>query len=362
MPKVELVVIGASAGGLVGLLTIVKALPPTLPAAVVIVMHTNSSGTTYLPDILSRASRLPVHFVKDGQPIEGGQILIAPPDFHVVVARRSLSLTRGPRENGFRPAIDPLFRTASRVFRKRVMGIILSGALDDGTYGMSVIQDNGGVTVVQDPDEAQIPSMPMTVMAAVNVDHVLKAAKIAEAIVQLTTGARASKATVKNSPKQPEPEPQDADSTSVEDMMAKFGSPSALTCPDCGGALWDVSDEGLLRYRCHVGHQFSADALDSRTHDIVEGALWKAVRVLEEQSAMKSRLADRAKGAGLAMVRKGFAAGAHDSHRQAEAIRDLLFSRKVVEPGEAVVAAARSRKKSRRVRAKRAAAVTKRAS
>ena len=157
MSKVELVVIGASAGGLDGLLSIVTDLPASLTATVLIVMHTNNSRTTYLADILGRVSRLPVKFAVDGQDIGKGQILIAPPDFHLLVRRHKLSLTRGPRENGFRPAIDPLFRTASRAYQERLMGVILSGALDDGAYGMQVIKEHGGVTVVQDPEDAQIP-------------------------------------------------------------------------------------------------------------------------------------------------------------------------------------------------------------
>jgi two-component system, chemotaxis family, protein-glutamate methylesterase/glutaminase len=351
MSKVELVVIGASAGGLDGLLTIVKELPPSLPATLLIVMHTNSSGTTYLPDILGRVSRLPVKFAADGQKVGHGQILVAPPDFHVLVSRGKLSLTRGPRENGFRPAIDPLFRTASRIYRKRLMGVILSGALDDGSYGMKVIKEHGGITVVQDPEEAPIPSMPLSVLASMQVDHVLTASEIAKIIDQFATRERTTKAGVMKDRK--EPEPQNRNSvTQVEEMKDTFGPPSALTCPDCGGALWEVADKGLLRFRCHVGHQFTGDALDTAQHDAVEGALWTAVRALEEQAAMKHRMAERALGAGLAMVREGFLASAKDSHRQAEAIRGLLFSRKTTDPSDAVLARAMSGRKRRLTRAK----------
>ena len=368
MSKIELVVIGASAGGLDGLLTIAKHLPESLPATVLVVMHTNNSGTTYLPEILGRVSRLPVELAADGQVIGGGRILIAPPDFHVALTGRTLSLTKGPRENGFRPAIDPLFRSAARAYGPRLMGVILSGALDDGAYGMRVIAEHGGVTVVQDPEEAQVPSMPLSTLSNVKVDHVLKASAIGAMIEEYTQRNRARKAmvmkktvmnkTVMKQRRRPEPEPQDQDGTPVEEMIATYGAPSALTCPDCGGALWEVSSTGVLRFRCHVGHQYSGDALDSRTHDTVEGALWKALRVLEEQSAMKHRMAERAKGAGLSEVRKGFLAGATDSRRQAEAIRDLLFGRKVVAPGEAMVANVRSRTKTRPARARRATGTT----
>jgi two-component system chemotaxis response regulator CheB len=344
MSKIELVVIGASAGGLDGLMSIVTALPPSLKATVLIVMHTNSRGTTYLPDILGRVSPLPVKLVADGQKVGRGQILVAPPDFHVLVNRRGLSLTRGPRENGFRPAIDPLFRSASRVYQTRTMGVILSGALDDGAYGMKVIKEHGGMTVVQDPEEAQIPSMPLSVLSSITVDHVLKASEIARVIAQSAEGRRSSKAGVMAERKEPEPQ-NPGTVTQVDEMNETYGPPTGLTCPDCGGSLWDASQGALVRFRCHVGHQFSQDALDSSQHDIVENALWSAVRALEEHAAMKQRMAERAHGAGLEMVREGFVAGAKDSHRQAQAIRELLFSRRVVEPGEAVVAEARSRRK-----------------
>jgi two-component system, chemotaxis family, protein-glutamate methylesterase/glutaminase len=359
MPKVELVVIGASAGGLDGLLTIVTQLPPSLAATVVIVMHTNSAGTSYLPEILGRVSRLPVTLAVDRQKLAGGHILIAPPDFHVLINRRSLSLTRGPRENGFRPAIDPLFRTASRAYQSRVMGVILSGALDDGTYGMKVIKEHGGVTVVQDPEEAQIPSMPLSVLSSVKVDHVLSASAIASAIVESVTGERRNKVVAMKHRKEPEPQDR-ATTTQVEEMVETFGPPSGMTCPDCGGALWEVAEKGLVRYRCHVGHQFTGDGLDSALHDTVEGALWTAVRVLEEQAAMKQRMAERAQGAGLSMVREGFEAGSKDSHRQAQAIRELLFSRKATKPAEAVRAEARSAAKRRPARVTRAKRSTRR--
>jgi two-component system chemotaxis response regulator CheB len=339
MSKVELVVIGASAGGLEGLTAIVQRLSPSAPA-VVIVMHTGS-GHSYLADILGRVTDLPVSLAKDGERIAGGRILIAPPDCHALVMRQRISLTRGPRENGFRPAIDPLFRTAARAYGRRVMGIILSGALDDGTYGMKVIKEHGGITVVQDPEEATIPSMPQSVIDSVAVDHVVKMAEMA-ALIESTAPGTAKGETAMARTK--DPEPQDPGTTTeVKQMLELYGPPSGLTCPDCGGALWEIAEGGVVRFRCHVGHQFSSDALDSAQHDAVEGALWSAVRVLEEQVAMKQRMAERAGGAGLDMVRGGFLASAHESHRQAQAIRDVLFNRRDVEPAEAVVASAASR-------------------
>jgi two-component system chemotaxis response regulator CheB len=332
MPSLELIVIGASAGGLDGLITIVKRLPAASPP-VLVVMHTSSSGTTHLPKILGRVSSLPVAAAKQGAKLGRGRVLVAPPDFHLLVTKKGVSLGRGPRENGFRPAIDPLFRSAAYQYGPRVMGIILSGALDDGAYGMQVIQKHGGVTVVQDPDEATIPSMPLSVLSSVAVDHVMRAAAIADLVATYAERGVKGGAVMK---RPEDPEPQDpARTTEVEDMEQIFGPPSGLTCPDCGGALWEIAESSRQRYRCHVGHQFSPEALESAHRDAVEGALWTAVRILEEHAALRERLAERSNAAGLAAVSAGFRQSGQDSHRQAEAIRRLLFSRTVAPPGEA---------------------------
>jgi two-component system chemotaxis response regulator CheB len=353
MAHVELIVIGASAGGLDGLLTIVKSLPHSLPASVIVVMHNNT--TSNLASILARVSALPVGVPENGDAIAPGRVLVAPPDYHLLVTKGGVVLHRGPRENGFRPAIDPLFRTAAQVYGNRVMGVILSGALDDGTYGMKVIKDGGGVAVVQDPEEASIPSMPLSVIENVAVDHVARASDIPDLIVRLTARA-GRKGTAM--PRRKEPEPQDlATDTRVETMNEQFGPPSGITCPDCGGALWQVQDGTLTRYRCHVGHQFSPEGLESRQRDAVEWALWSAVRALEEQADFRQRMAERAEASGLAAVRDGFAASARESHGEAATIRAVLFERRGPDPPEPLAPSPRSRpsrSKLRRAGAKRA--------
>jgi two-component system chemotaxis response regulator CheB len=332
MPSLELIVIGASAGGLDGLLTIVSRLPAASPP-VLVVMHTGGSGTTRLPEILGRASRLRVAAAIDGAKLGRGRVIVAPPDFHLLVTGKSVSLGRGPRENGFRPAIDPLFRSAAYQYGPRLMGVILSGALDDGAYGMQIIKHHGGVTVVQDPDEATIPSMPLSAIASVAVDHVMTAAAIADLIASHAELGVKGGAVVK---RRKDPEPQDpVRATEVEDMQQIFGPPSGLTCPDCGGALWEIAEGNHQRYRCHVGHQFSPEALESEHGDAVESALWTAVRILEEHAELRERMAERSNAAGLAEVSAGFRRSGQDSHRQAEAIRRLLFARTVAPPGAA---------------------------
>lgn len=322
--EIEMIVIGASAGGLDGVQRIVKQLPASFPACVAIVIHNN--GRSHLPAILARVSELPVVVPENGDAIVPGRIIVAPPDHHLLVSEGTLMLHQGPRENGFRPAIDPLFRTAARAYGNRVMAILLSGAQDDGTYGMQVIKNAGGVTVVQHPDEAAVPSMPLSAIANVEIDHVATVSAIVDLMIT-RAGPTSRKGNAVMAPAEPL-EPQDPDKpTPVRAMIAAFGPPSGITCPDCNGALWEIREGQLVRYRCHVGHQYSPERLEAGQSDAVEGALWSAVRALEEQADLRQRMAERAHASGLVSVRARFSDAAHESHRQAASIRELLFGR-----------------------------------
>lgn len=326
MAEPAVVVIGASAGGLQALTAIVERLPASLSACVLVVVHSSPNGQGVLPQILERVSALPVAFAAKGDPVEAGRIYIARPDLHLIVDDSRVTLVHGPRENGFRPAIDPLFRTAARHFGPRVIGVILSGALSDGTYGLSMIKHYGGLAIVQDPEDAIIPSMPQSAIRSVAIDDVLPASEIGDAIVRATLGI----AERQGGPEMPRAkglEPQlPAQETQLRDMSELFGPPSGLTCPDCGGALWQVEEQRLVRYQCHVGHQYAPDNLDAAQRDIVDGALWSAVRVLEEHAELKMRMAERAAAGGLRVVSEGFAEGARDAHEQARQIRAVLFA------------------------------------
>jgi two-component system chemotaxis response regulator CheB len=330
MAQHDIVVIGASAGGLQALSTILERLPPSLPARVLIVVHGSPTATGVLPDVLDRSCPLPVAFASDGDGLTSGRVYIARPDFHLLVASGRVALTHGPREHGFRPAIDPLFRTAARELGPRVIGVVLSGALSDGTYGLSVIKHYGGVAIVQDPGDAIISGMPTSALNNVDVDHILRAADIAAAIERLT-GRDAGSDGEPAMPCSKGPEPQSAteeteETTEVAEMKGLFGPPTGLTCPDCGGALWGAREERTLRYQCHVGHQYAPENLDAGQRDAIDGALWSAVRVLEGHAELKMRLSRRAEGARLMAAAEGFAEGARDAHEHAEQLRSLLFS------------------------------------
>src|SRR5215467_749950 len=185
MARHDVIVIGGSAGALPALTTIVGQLPASLPACVLVALHTSAQADGFLPDILERASPLSVAFAKNHDPVLPGHIYVAPPDFHLIVTSSGLRVVHGPRENGFRPAIDPLFRTAARELGSRVVGVILSGGLSDGAYGLSLIKQHGGVAIVQDPDEANVDSMPKNALSAVDADYVLPAAQIAATVTGL---------------------------------------------------------------------------------------------------------------------------------------------------------------------------------
>lgn len=338
----DLVVIGASAGGLPALYTILGGLPASLPAAVVIVVHTRSTDGV-LPQILARRAVLSVEEATDRAPLETGRVYVAPPDRHVVVTPAGLRVVRGPRENGFRPAIDPLFRTAARARGEGVVGVILSGALDDGSFGLGAVVASGGAAIVQHPDDAEINSMPLAALRQTPVDAVLPAAEIAGEIVRLCSPPEEEEE-VTLMARSHEPEPQrPADDTRVADMEERLGPPTPITCPACGGALWETEENGVARYACHVGHQYGPDSLLAEHGESVEQALWSAVRVLEQHAELRQRMARRAEGAGLQVVAEGFAEDGREYHRQAREIRRLVFGEGEPEEEEAVRRKARAR-------------------
>jgi two-component system chemotaxis response regulator CheB len=326
MPARDLIVIGASAGGFQALYAILSGLPPTLPAAVVVVVHTRSNGGV-LPQVLGRRSSLPVEGAVDGAALEHGRVYVAPPDRHVLIGRHGLRVVRGPRENGFRPAVDPLFRTAARVRGAGVIGVILSGALDDGSYGLSAIVRSGGAAVVQDPDDAEVPSMPLAALRQTKVDVLAPANQIAVALAELCREPASQEATAMSTLDDPEPQPP-APATQVADMVALHGPPSPITCPACGGSLWENQENGVVRYACHVGHQYAPDSLLAEHGEAVEQALWTAVRILEQHAELRQRMSSRAEGAGMSVVAAGFTEDSQDYHRQAQQIRELLFGQR----------------------------------
>ena len=325
----DIIVIGASAGGVQALSRLVADLPPELPAAVFIVLHVPANVPSLLPVILSRDARLPVAHAADGEPIRPSKVYVAPPNRHLLIEDGRVRLVHGPKENLHRPSIDALFRSAARWAGPRVIGVVLTGARDDGAVGMGAVKRRGGITIVQEPREAPFPSMPRSVMQEIKVDYSLPLREIAPLLDEL------SRQTAKEEERYPVRDQvevesriaqQDMESKELLTSVERIGKISRLTCPDCHGALWEINDDNVLRYRCHVGHAFSAEALDGGQSEMLEMALWSAVRALEEQMVLAQRVVERARKANQPLAAETFERRAKDAEQHSSMIRQLLLS------------------------------------
>lgn len=327
MPGRRIIVIGASAGSMEALREVCGGLPRDLPAAVFVVVHTGPSSPRVMPQVLDKVGGIPADYGRDNESISMGRIYIAPPDRHMLLTPRHIEITAGPKENGFRPAVDPLFRSAARAFGKQVCGVILSGGLDDGSEGMREIKAAGGAAIVQDPEQALFRSMPMNAILHVEVDHVLRSQQIPAMLVELANrpAAPARERTHMKTSKRLRRsiEPAEGGEAALYNRTL-LGPPSGLTCPECGGALWELRDGDLIKYRCHVGHGYSEEAMVNNQDAAVEAALWAAVRALEEKAALRQRMADRARKGNLNGVAHHYVRRARHAHEQARSIRNVL--------------------------------------
>jgi two-component system chemotaxis response regulator CheB len=331
MPGHDIIVVGASAGGVEALSQLVQALPADIPAAIFIVMHVPAQTPSLMPDILGRAGRLSAFHPEDGDRVEYGRIYVAPPDNHLLVERGYVRVVRGPRENRYRPAIDPLFRSAAVAYGPRVVGVILTGSLDDGTHGMGVVKRCGGISVIQDPNEALYPSMPRSVLQNVKVDYKLPLDEIGPLLVRLSGESVAEEGAYTVSDDldlKIEAEIAERRMNTVElfKSIEKIGQRSTFTCPDCKGALWELYDGDLLRFRCHVGHAFSAESLVAGQTEKVEDALWIALSSLEEKVILAKRMSERARERNLNRAASTFEERAQTAEAHAETIRRVLLS------------------------------------
>lgn len=316
----DIVVIGASAGGIEALTRLVRELPSDLAAALFVVVHFPAHATSALPRILERAGTLPAHHARDGETIESGWIYVAPPDHHLLIKQGHVHVLRGPRENGHRPAVDPLFRSAARAYGRRVVAVVLSGTLDDGAAGVVSVRARGGTVLVQDPEDALYAGMPNSAMAHTDPDQVLSAPGIAEILPALahTAAPGAEEETMTDQP--------DITELYMQGYQTPDGDGTAtgFTCPDCHGALWDVPEDGPVRFRCRVGHAFSADALLDAQGDALESALWTAVVTLKERAALSRRLSAKMGDRQQDFAARRLAAQAADMDQHAATIRGVL--------------------------------------
>jgi len=287
----DIVVVGASAGGVEALGGLVRELPADLPAALFVVLHLAAEHKSVLPRILSSAGSMPAKHARDGEPILPGRIYVARPDHHLTVHDTHVRVVKGPRENGHRPAVDTLFRTAAHSFGPRTIGVVLSGALDDGTAGLVAIKQQGGLAMVQDPNDALVEAMPRSALENVEIDHVLPVREIGKLLPSLV------KEEVRGEP----PRSGLLSAESAVDLrgttngVIKVGDPSPIACPACGGVLNEVQDGDLIRFRCQVGHAYAPESLYSEQTMALEGALWAALRALEEQAGLARKMSARAR-------------------------------------------------------------------
>jgi two-component system, chemotaxis family, protein-glutamate methylesterase/glutaminase len=304
----DLVVIGASAGGVEVLSRVVKDLPTDLPAAVCIVLHISPGSPSMLAHILARAGKMPCRPARDGEPLREGVILVAPPDHHLEIEDSQVRLSVGPRENGHRPAIDTLFRSAARALDSRVVGVVLSGTRDDGSAGLAVIKANGGATIVQDPRDAMYAGMPSSAIANVTVDAIVPSALVASTIAAMVRGG------------DPPPEARSGD----PDPDPPEGEHVTVVCPECGGVLAERGEAGVLQWECRVGHRYSPDTLIDLQADDVEGALWAAIRVLADRAALLQRMAQQAEERGQVRSARRLGRRSDAASEQAEFVRNAL--------------------------------------
>jgi two-component system chemotaxis response regulator CheB len=327
----DVVVVGASAGGVQTLQTLVAELPPEFPASVLVVLHMMSSGTSVLPSILDRAGPLPATLAVDGETLERGHIYVAKPDTHLLLRGPTVHLSNGPRENGHRPAIDPLFRSAARAFGPRVVGVVLSGTLDDGTDGLRLIKQYGGATVVQDPADAAYAGMPESAIAYVGPDRVVPLAEMGAVLCELVDAPLAP------GPQNAITDPADQPIDLVEVELGRddpAGSPTLLTCPDCGGVMLERDEDGLVRFACQVGHAYSPESLNEHQGEALEHALWNATRTLDERADLLRRMARRADRRGIGKAVESLNQKADTASGHADEIRaTILRLRRHEEPG-----------------------------
>jgi two-component system chemotaxis response regulator CheB len=331
MTQRDIVVIGASAGGIQALTTLVAGLPTDFPASILVVVHIPPYAISRLPDILSRSGPLPAVHALQGEVIEPGRIYIAPPDRHLLVRSGQIELSRRPRENHCRPAIDPLFRTAARAYGPRVIGIVLSGALYDGSMGLLAIKMRGGMAIVQDPKEAIVDSMPRRAIERVTAEHILPVAEIAAALTDLVRQpvmVQGGTSIVNTVDAEGRLEAVIAEDFVEQASNGRTEETTLFTCPDCGGVLWQGVEGPELRFRCHVGHAFAPEVLLSQKSEELETALWSSLRLLKEKATLSLQLANRTRGSGngkaAVQAADRIAEQAELDDRHARAIQELL--------------------------------------
>jgi len=322
MANRDVLAIGTSAGGVEALLFLAKRFSPEFPAAVLVTIHLPSHSRSALDELLTHAGRLPAQFARDGMVLSKGRIYIAPPDRHLLLDGDRIALGEGPRENNARPAIDPMLRSTALCCSGRAIGVVLTGSLGDGASGLWAIRHAGGIAVVQDPKDAAFAEMPLTALNRAKPDHVVSLGEmpaLLESLVHQPAGEG------RPLPRSLKYEVEIArNGSSSMDEMDSIGRRSVLACPDCGGVMWEIDEEELVRYRCHVGHTYTAEVMSLALDENLRRALATALRALEERVALARKLHRQAVDGGHRLLAQTWAEKAREFEREMDVIRGSI--------------------------------------
>jgi two-component system chemotaxis response regulator CheB len=326
--NLPVIVIGASAGGFEALKKLAAGLPSDFAASVFIVWHMSPDVRGVLPQVLNRVGTIHAAHAYDGEPIMPNRIYIAPPDRHILIEEGKVRVTRGPKENRFRPAVDPLFRSAAVAYGSRVIGVILSGALDDGTAGLWTIKQRGGTAVVQNPLDAEVPSMPENALREVAVDYCIPVAEMAHLLVRLSKEQiKETSEVVMEEDEKTEIEIRIAAEASAFELgFMKFGELSPFTCPDCHGVLSIFKDGKRKRFRCHTGHAYSADSLLTTVTENIEDSLYSAIRGVEESIILLNHLGDHFAEVNQTKLAAMYFKKANEAEERAQMVRQAVLA------------------------------------
>lgn len=283
---------GASAGGFEAFKKIIAGLPADFSAPIFIVWHMSPDVRGVLPQVLNRVNTIVAAHAFNNEEIKPNRIYVAPPDHHMLVEKGRILVTRGPKENRFRPAVDPLFRSAAYTYGNQVIGVVLSGALDDGTAGLWTVKHYGGTAVVQNPLDAEVPSMPENALREVRVDHCIGLSELAPLLVRLTQEPVTENAAVMKDEQTKKEIQIAAEENALKEGILNFGELTPYSCPECHGVLSRLHNDNIIRYRCHTGHAYSADTLIAAITEKIEESLYSAVRNMEESVMLLNHLGD----------------------------------------------------------------------
>lgn len=322
MANRDIMAIGTSAGGVEALLFLAKGFRPNFPASILVTIHLPSQFRSSLDEILTRAGPLAATFASEGEVMKKARIYIAPPGRHMLVDGEQLWLGEGPRENSARPAIDPMLRSTASCCGNRAVGVVLTGTLGDGASGLWTLSKTGGITVVQDPSDAAFPEMPRTALNRFHPDHVVHLQELPALLDSLAHQPAGNAGPAPDSVRY-EVEVARSGRASMNDMD-RFGRRSVLTCPDCGGVMWELNEGKLSRYRCHVGHAYTAELMMMGVDDNLRRAMAIAQRALDERTALLRKLHEEAAENGRPGLAESWSRRMREFQQESDVIGDAI--------------------------------------